>query len=96
MHDNNFLKELELIPYSMLVFDRAYNYYHQFALWTSRSVFFVTRIKKDALFTVVEVLQGYQKQKGKAMLLREEIIEIEYSPEDENRKKQTKKREPLV
>jgi len=79
----------------MVVFDRAYNYYHQFALWTSKSVFFVTRIKKNALYTIVEVLQEHQKQKGKAMVLREEIIEIEYSPEDENGKK-PKKRKPFV
>lgn len=32
VHDKNFLKELELISCSMVVFDRAYNYYHQFAL----------------------------------------------------------------
>jgi len=95
VHDKNFLKELELISYSMVVFDRAYNYYHQFALWTSKSVFFVTRMKKNALYTVIEVLQEHQKQKGKAMVLREEIIEIEYSPEDENGKKQTKQKKTL-
>ena len=31
-HDKNFLKNLEMISHSMLVFDKAYNYYHQFAL----------------------------------------------------------------
>jgi len=95
IHDKNFLKELELISYSMVVFDRAYNYYHQFALWTSKSVFFVTRIKKNALYTVIEVLQEHQKQIGKAMVIREEIIEIDYSPEDENGKKQTKQKKTL-
>ena len=32
VHDKNFLKNLELIPHSMIVFDKAYNYYHKFAL----------------------------------------------------------------
>ena len=32
VHDKNFLKELELIYYCMVVFDKAYNYYHQFAV----------------------------------------------------------------
>jgi len=95
VHDKNFLKELDLISYSMVVFDRAYNYYHQFALWTSKSVFFVTRIKKNAVYTVVETLQGHKKEAGKAMVLREEIIEIEYCPEDENGKKQTKQKKKL-
>jgi hypothetical protein len=95
VHDKNFLKELELISHSMVVFDRAYNYYHQFALWTSNAVYFVTRIKKNAVYTVVEVLREHAKVKGEAMVLREEIIEIEYTPEDENGKKVTKEKKKL-
>jgi hypothetical protein len=95
VHDKNFLKELDLISYSMVVFDRAYNYYHQFALWTSKSVFFVTRIKKNAVYTVVETLREHKKEAGKAMVLCEEIIEIDYCPEDENGKKQTKQKKKL-
>lgn len=90
VHDKNFLKEIELISHSMVVFDRAYNYYHQFAIWTSKLVFFVTRLKKNAVYTVIETLQEHNKEKGKAMVLREEIIEIEYFPEDSNGKRQTK------
>jgi IS4 transposase len=70
-------------------------YYHQFALWTTKSVFFVTRIKKNAVYSVIEVLQEHKKQQGRAMVLREEIIEIEYSPEDENGKKKTKEKRTL-
>jgi len=90
VHDKNFLKELELISYSMVVFDKAYNYYHQFAIWTSNSVYFVTRLKKNAVYTVVRTLQVQSKVKGKAMVLKEEIIELEYFPEDKNGKRQTK------
>lgn len=95
VHDKNFLKELDLISYSMVVFDRAYNYYHQFALWTEKNVFFVTRIKKNAVYKVIEVLREHKREKGKAMVLREEIIEIEYCPENENGKKQTKNKKKL-
>jgi hypothetical protein len=90
VHDKNFLKELDLISYSMVVFDRAYNYYHQFALWTEKNVFFVTRLKKNAVYKVVEVLQEHAKEKNKAMVLREEIIELEYYPETEQGKRQMK------
>lgn len=89
VHDKNFLKELELISHSMIVFDKAYNYYNQFALWTEKNVFFVTRIKSNAVYTVVEKLQANRKIKNTAMVLREEIIELEYSPEGENGKKIT-------
>src|ERR1035437_3267720 len=90
VHDKNFLRELELISYSMVVFDKAYNYYHQFAVWTSKSVYFVTRLKKNAVYTVVEILQEHKKVKGRAMVLREEIIELTYFPENEHGKRQTK------
>jgi hypothetical protein len=47
----------------MVVFDRANNYYHQFALWTTKLVFFVIRIKKNFLYTVVEVLREHPQPK---------------------------------
>ena len=95
VHDKNFLKELDLISHSMVVFDKAYNYYHQFALWTSNSVYFVTRLKKNAVYTVIKELQQHDKVKGKAMVLKEEIIELEYFPEDSNGKRQTKTKAKL-
>jgi hypothetical protein len=90
VHDKNFLKSLELISHSMVVFDRAYNYYHQFALWTEQQVYFVTRLKKNAVYTVIEVLRSHYQKKGQAKVLRDEIIELEYNPEDGTGKKQTK------
>jgi hypothetical protein len=90
VHDKNFLKSLELISHSMVVFDRAYNYYHQFALWTNQQVYFVTRLKKNAVYTLVEVHCKHYRKKGQAKVLSDEIIELEYNPEDETGKKQTK------
>ena len=95
VHDKNFLKELDLISHSMVVFDRAYNYYHQFALWTQKNVFFVTRLKKNAVYKVIEVLQEHDKKKNKAMVLREEVIELEYYPETEQGKRQMKIKKTL-
>lgn len=95
VHDKNFLKEIELMSYSMVVFDRAYNYYHQFAIWTAINVYFVTRLKKNAVYTTIKVLRSEKKIQGKAMVLSEEIIEIEYSPEDEKGKKINKQKKKL-
>ena len=36
MHDKTFLKSLELISQSMIVSDKGYNYYHQFAVWSQK------------------------------------------------------------
>jgi len=90
VHDKNFLKSLELISYSMVVFDRAYNYYHQFAIWTEKNVFFVTRLKKNAVYKVIEVKRIHYKKKGQAKVLKDEIIELEYHPENESGKQITK------
>ncbi len=95
VHDKNFLKSIELVSYSMVVFDRAYNYYHQFALWTQKNVFFVTRLKKNAVYKVIEVKRKHYRKKGKAKVLRDEIIVLEYVPEDENGKRRTKQKKKL-
>ena len=75
---------IELISHSTVVFDKAYNYYHQFALWTQNHVYFVTRIKSNAVYTVIEVKRSLYRKEGQAKVLSDEIIELEYHPEDEN------------
>jgi hypothetical protein len=83
VHDKNFLKSLELISHSMIVFDRAYNFYHQFALWTEQQVYFVTRLKKNAVYTVLFTHREHYRKKGQAKVLRDETIEMNYHPEDD-------------
>jgi len=89
-HDKTFLKSLDLISHSMIVFDKAYNYYHQFAVWTQKQVFFVTRLKTNAVYSVIEVNRVHYRKKGQAKVLRDEIIELEYHPEGSNGKRQMK------
>jgi Transposase DDE domain len=90
VHDKNFLRDLELTPNSMLVFDRAYNYYHQFALWSEKPLYFVTRIKKNAVFQTHQVKRNHQRKKGVAMVISDQTIEVAYHPEDEHGKRDTK------
>ena len=90
VNDQKFLKSLELVSDSMIVFDKAYNYYHQFALWTRKRVYFVTRMKKNAVYTVIDVKREHYRKKGKAKVLRDEIIELEYHPEKEDGKQDLK------
>lgn len=90
VNDQKFLKSLELISHSMVVFDKAYNYYHQFALWTQNKVYFVTRMKKNAVYTVKEVKRTHYRKKDQAKVLRDEIIELEYHPEKEDGKQDLK------
>lgn len=53
-HDHKFLPHLNLIPGSIVVFDRGYNDYSQFFKWTAEGVYFVTRIKNNAVYTSKE------------------------------------------
>ncbi|MDT8309725.1 MAG: transposase [Bacteroidales bacterium] len=89
VHDKNFLKFLKLISHSMIVFDKAYNFYHQFAPWTEQRVYFVTRLKTNAVYRVLYTHREHYRKKGKAKVLRDETIELSYYPEDDNGKKLT-------
>ncbi len=96
VNDQKFLKSLELISDSMIVFDKAYNYYHQFALWTTQKVYFVTRMKKNAVYTVIEIKREHYRKKGKAKVLKDEIIELEYHPEREDGKQDLKTKLKMI
>lgn len=86
-HDKTFLKYLHLAAHSMIVFDRAYNHYLQFAQWTERKVNFVCRLKKNAVYEVQEVLFEQDLEKGKSGVLKEEHIHLSY--------KENKQEKPL-
>jgi hypothetical protein len=50
-------QSLDLNPGSIVAFDRGYNDYALFGKWTERKVFFVTRLKENAAYEVVESAQ---------------------------------------
>lgn len=54
MHDAKVLALLRLNPGSIVAMDRAYNDYRQFARWTEAGIYFVTRMKDNAVYEVVE------------------------------------------
>jgi len=97
MHDKNFLQYLNLSKGSMIVFDKAYNYYLQFAKWTQAGVNFVCRLKDNAKYEV----QGeplFEKKLGKDEfgVYKVEHIHIQYKEtveidvEDKKKKKKVK------
>jgi len=59
-------------------------------------VYFVTRQKSNAKYEVLESKRKHERVKDTAMVLKEEIIELEYVPEDESGKRQNKKRERVT
>lgn len=54
MHDAKVLSLLRLNAGSIVAMDRAYNDYKHFARWTEAGVFFVTRMKGNAVYETIE------------------------------------------
>ena len=71
-HDVKVAKSLRLNPGSIVVMDRAYNDYQMFATWTERGVYFVTRMKDNAVFEVVE----RRRVPHNRNILSDEIIQL--------------------
>jgi len=90
VHDHVFLKSLVLVPGSMIIFDRGYNDYHQFAEWTEQQVYFITRLKRKSAYKVREIKKTYELKKDQAMVLWEEIIQLTYHPVKEDGKQDIK------
>ena len=78
VHDRKFLAHLSLETGSFLVFDKAYNVYRQFAQWSSEQIWFVTRIKKNAVFHVRKVITDNTKKKNAKGVLKEQYVTISY------------------
>jgi hypothetical protein len=80
MHDRKFLSHLHPARGSMLVFDRAYNYYQQFAEWTEEGVNFVCRLKVNAKYEVQEDHPIFEKklEKGESGVYKSEHIHLKY------------------
>jgi hypothetical protein len=78
MHDKKFLQHLHPSKGSMLVFDKAYNYYRQFAEWTDEGVYFVCRLKDNAKAEVQEILYEKTLGKGEHGVYRIDRIHLRY------------------
>jgi IS4 transposase len=62
----------------MIVFDKAYNFYLQFAKWSQEGIFFVCRLKDNAKYEVVETLFEKKLSEKQAGVLKIEHIHLQY------------------
>jgi len=70
-HDVTIARQVPLCPYSIVAMDRGYNDYRLFAYWTD-NLFFVTRLKDNADYTVVET-RGVPSNRN---ILADELIQF--------------------
>ncbi|MCA1759977.1 MAG: IS4 family transposase [Bacteroidales bacterium] len=85
MHDKKFLQHLNPSKGSMLVFDKAYNYYLQFAEWTEEEVYFVCRLKDNAKAEVQDVIFDKPLKKDEYGVYRVEHIHLKYKKEKQEK-----------
>ena len=71
-HDVKTARLLHLNPGSIVAMDRGYNDYELFAQWTKRGIIFVTRLKDNAVYEVVETREVPQNRN----ILSDEIIRL--------------------
>jgi hypothetical protein len=83
VHDRRFLLQLKLPAESFIVFDKAYNDYGQFAKWSKGNVWFVARMKDNAIFHVTKVMTDNTRKKHAKGILKEQYITIGYKQEKE-------------
>lgn len=86
LHDKNFLSQIKVPAHSMLVFDKAYNFYKQFAKWTDEKIYFVTRQKNNAVCEIIETITDKELLEGQHGIYKEEIIELSYKENKEEKK----------
>ena len=71
MHDAKILALLRLNAGSIVAMDRAYNDYKQFARWTEAGVYFVTRMKGNAVY---QILEQWEEPQHRNILSDETIL----------------------
>lgn len=76
-NENTFLKVLNLPEGGIVVFDKGFNRYRYFDQWTQHNRFFVTRLKDNANYEVIEE----NNTEPFADVLKDQIITLKYRHE---------------
>ena len=53
-HDHTFLAKVDFQPHQIALFEKTYVDYQQYDKWTRQSIRFVTRLKDNAVYDVLE------------------------------------------
>ena len=81
-NDHFLLSKLKLDPNTIYVFDKGYNDYQAFKLFSNNNVGFVTRIKDNAVYSVTE--ESLIEDCIHSGVLEDTIIEVSFKDENKN------------
>jgi len=87
-HDHMFLQEVESLPSgSIITFDKGYVDYAQYEIFSKKSIWYVTRLKDNAVYTPIEEFEIPESTDNG--VLKDEKVELLYG---ENKKQKHKAR----
>lgn len=75
-NDKNFLGQLEVEPGKIYVFDKGYENYDVFKLWTSLGVLFVTRLRENATYQVIKTTQYDITEYNNGGVIKDELVKM--------------------
>ena len=81
-HDNPFMKQMKLPAGSIAVFDKGYVDYGQFSKWTEQQIWFVTRLRKKAVYKVLRERSLCEEELKKGVLTDQNIYLGHHSHEN--------------
>jgi hypothetical protein len=73
VHEVNILRSISFDPGTIVVFDRGLVDYAHWAIWVEQSVFFVTRLKSNAVFQIVQSFKIPHRKN----LISDQLIKLE-------------------
>lgn len=83
-HDHTFLSKVNLQPHQIAIFDKGYVDYQQYAKWTKDNIYFVTRLKDNAVYEQLEEINIPDECPDN--YIKDEKIQIKFR--DENKQEQ--------
>lgn len=75
-NDKNFLGQLNPSAGTIYVFDKGYVNFTVFDQWTSKGIYFVTRLNENAVYEVVESITNDIGEYASGGIIRDEIIQL--------------------
>jgi hypothetical protein len=83
-HDHTFLSKVKLQPHQIAIFDKGYVDYQQYAKWTKDNIYFVTRLKDNAVYEQLQEINIPDDCPDN--YIKDEKIQIKFR--DENKQEQ--------
>lgn len=71
-HDVTIARQIPLAAGSIVAMDRAYNDYSLFSYWTKQNIYFVTRLKENAVYKVIEERKAPKNRN----ILKDQLIQF--------------------